>query len=192
MHLAVKTAPVGDIVSLVEMKEHLVVEHTADDDLIESIVKAVTDSFDGPNGVMGRALRTQTWYLYLDAFQDEIVLPLPPLVSVTEITYTDNDGATQTLAGSVYQASARNGVSFIQRAYNQSWPSVRGDRDCVRIEFVCGYGAIEVPAAIKQAAKLLGGHFYATREAVVISRDVAAVVPMTVDALLAPYRVVPV
>ena len=49
------------------------------------------------------------------------------------------------------------------------------------------YSASEVPTEIKQGILILAGHFFEVREPVVIGTSVM-VVPMTVEALLLPYR----
>ena len=50
------------------------------------------------------------------------------------------------------------------------------------------YSANEVPTEIRQGILILAGHFFEVREPVVIGTSVM-VVPMTVEALLMPYRV---
>lgn len=53
------------------------------------------------------------------------------------------------------------------------------------------YSGNAVPMSIRHAILLLAGHFYETRETIVVGRSVsiATEVPFTVDALLAPYRI---
>lgn len=99
-----------------------------------------------------RYLITQTLDLYLDAFpcgRDETI-NLPPLQSVTAITYTDTDGTTQTLAADLYTVDATSIPARITSAYGQSWPSTRDQANAVKVRFVAGYGAAAaVPAAVK-------------------------------------------
>ena len=189
MHLETTTAPVGDIISLQEAKEHLNLEHTGDDDLVETIVADVTARYDGITGIMGRALRTQTVVLYLDAWPSEIMLPLPPFQSITSVTYTDSDGNSQTLAADQYRTTMRNGVTYIIPAYNVTWPTVRGDTDCIQITWVCGYGSKAVPGPIKRAMLLEVGDAYEHRETVVVGTTIGKN-EMAIKNLITPYRVV--
>jgi len=68
-------------------------------------------------------------------------------------------------------------------------PSLYSDRsDPVKIAMTVGYGddTTDVPQAIRHAAMMLAAHWYENREAVAEGSPVP--VPMTVDALTAPYR----
>ena len=63
----------------------------------------------------------------------------------------------------------------------------------VRIRYTAGYktggpDCLKIPEEIKQALKLLIGHFYENRESVVVG-TVANKVPFSVEALLYPFRV---
>lgn len=88
-----------------------------------------------------RALITQTWQLTMTRFPDwEIVLPRPPLQSVTSIQYVDEAGVTQTLSPALYQVSSDQ-PAIVQPAYNEVWPVTRvSTRDAVTITYVAGYG----------------------------------------------------
>jgi hypothetical protein len=63
----------------------------------------------------------------------------------------------------------------------------------VRIRYTAGYrsggpDSLKIPEEIKQALKLLIGHFYENRESVVVG-TVANKVPFSAEALLYPFRV---
>lgn len=185
MRLKLVTPPVVQPVTLDEAKAHLRVTAADEDAHITSLIAAAVGHVDGPSGVLGRALVEQEWDLLLDAFPcDELELPLPPLRSVTSITYVDEQGATQTLAPAAYEVDA-SGV--VLPAYGQTWPRTRAQRNAVTVRFKAGYGTTgaSVPAAIRAAILLLVGDLYANREAQgdTLARNA------TVDALLFPYRV---
>lgn len=199
MSLHLVTAPTVLPVGLNEMKDHLRIEPTDTDEdaLIMGLIHAGVTHIDGQKGILGRALCTQTWDYKLDAFPAEIRIPLPPLQSVDSISYVDENGATQTLSTSVYQV-VNNGTrpSTIVEAYNQSWPTTRCIPQAVTVRFTAGYldnnspadTRNGVPQPVKHALMLLGGHWYENRTPVEVGVSVSDV-PMTVDALLAPYRV---
>jgi uncharacterized phiE125 gp8 family phage protein len=103
MALTIITAPATTPVSLAEAKAHLNVDHTDDDTLIQLIIEAATAHCDGPVGFLGRALVSQQWQLTLDEFpENEIKIPLPPLIAVNSIEYDDVDGAEQTVDPTTY------------------------------------------------------------------------------------------
>lgn len=195
MALSLYVAPVSEPVSLSEAKVHLRVsaDQTDEDSLISALIKAAREYAES---FTGRAIRTQTWDLKLDAFPcDEIVLPYPPVTSVTSITYVDTAGSTQTWDSSLYQTSLPSGPDAgkarIWPAYGQYFPQTRCQMDAVTVRFVAGYATVSaVPESIKAAVKLLIGHWYMNREHVAVGVGVGAVtVPMAADSLLWTYKV---
>lgn len=179
------TPPGTEIVTLTEAKAHLRVTHTDEDALIASVISAAQGWVED---FTERALITQTWDYFLDAFPCEIVLPLPPLQSVTSVKYVDPDGVEQTLASSEYtvDTAAVNGI--VRLGYGKSWPSTRVQANAVTVRFVAGYGvASAVPAAIKSACLLIIGELYARREHALVGAPIA-VVPVSAEYLLWPYR----
>lgn len=106
---------------------------------------------------LGRYLVTQTLDAYFDdfprycnkAFPDPC-FRLPPLQSVSAITYVDADGTTQTLAADQYTVDAVSQPARITPAYGVSWPATRAQTNAVKVRFVAGYGAAAaVPACVK-------------------------------------------
>lgn len=167
MRLRLIAAPAATPLTLAEVKSQ-VRETTSDRDTeLTAMLAAAVAQLDGRAGVLGRALVTQTWELLLDAFPcgDVIELPLPPLQSVTSISYVDSDGSTQTLSTSVYGVDTACEPGAVHLKYNQEWPETRDERNAVTIRFVCGYGlAAAVPENIKSAMKLHIADLDANRE----------------------------
>lgn len=194
MSLYLVTAPTAEPVSVAEAKLHVRQDDADDDELIRSLIVAAREYTEN---FTRRALMTQTWDLKLDTFPycDEIWLPKAPAVSVTSITYVDNDGVTQTWSTSAYTTDFPTGPHARQgrivRAYQQTYPQTRMVVNAVAVRFVCGYGAAAaVPAGIKQAMKLLIGHWYENREAVLTEARMTFPLPtpMAVDSLLWPFK----
>ena len=145
------TAPTVLPLHLNEVKARLHIEPTdnnEDADIMASLRSAVED-IDGRDGWLGRALCTQTWDYILDRFPGSarfnqygsIFLPLPPMQSVTSISYTDTAGDNQTLAASKYKVSGANdsAPARIAPAFSESWPTTRDEPDAVTVRFVAGY-----------------------------------------------------
>lgn len=187
--------------TVAEVKANSRVEHSAEDALIETYLRAATGHLDGPDGVLGRALVPQTIKWVLDKFPEDdkpLVIPLPPLIGVTSIAYRDGNSVSQSL--SVGTLTKVDGGQMLPSSYipasGTNWPSTDGRMGAVEVVFQCGYEAPDdspedlaanVPWPIKEAILLMAEHWYAHRSAVM--SDQAYIVPMTVNSLVAPYIV---
>jgi uncharacterized phiE125 gp8 family phage protein len=195
------TAPTSDPISLAEAKAHCRVTTLDEDGLIAGYILAAREMAET---YTRRAFTTQTWDFTIDCdwpqavdrevyrTQDRIVLPKPPVQSVTSVSYTDLDGNEQTLATNQYRVLRLNqerSEAFIDPAYGVVWPSVRRQAETIRVRFVCGYSAENpLPESIRHAMLLIIAHFYEHREAVNVG-NIVNELPMGVEALLFPYRV---
>lgn len=132
-------------VTMDEVKAHLNVTHTEDDGKIAGYLASVVAGLDGPEGLLGRALITQTLEYTLDSFpRRPINLPCAPMQSVSSITYIDTDGDSQTLATATYRVlNASNPMERgrIELAYGSTWPSTRRIEQAVTVTYVAGFGA---------------------------------------------------
>lgn len=185
--LTLVSPPAEVPVSLTEIKTHSRIDEDLheEDPLLEALARAATEWAET---FLRRALVTQTWELALPWFPSWIEVPKPPLQSVTSITYTDPDGASQTLATSVYTADTRRDPGRIVLAYGQSWPSTRPVPNAVVVRFVCGYGGVEdVPDLVKRGILMRAADLYEHRESFVTGTIVS---PLSVAAerLLWPCR----
>lgn len=170
-------APSVTPVSLTEIKAHCRVDGSDDDTTLQIYLDAAVAHLDGAEGILGRCLVTQTWDYNLDAFDGDIVVPLPDLQSVTSVTYVDSAGATQTVSAADYTVAGQRIVP------DTSWPVAGDVPNAVTVRFVAGYGlAAAVPAAIKAAILLYVGDLYANREGSGEFGNMAA------RALLMPYK----
>jgi len=189
MRLTRTKAPEVEPVTLAETKRHLRVDDPDDDALIENLITAAREHVEE---VCRRQLLTATWILSLPGFPaggGAIRLPRPPCQEA-EVKYVDSIGTTQELtAVTDYQVTADDWTAEVSPAYGKSWPAARAVPEAVLVEFEAGYGdeGANVPASIRAAILLLVGHLYENREAT--AGEALKVVPMAVDSLLAPYRV---
>lgn len=172
MTLILVTAPPVLPVTETEVWQHLRLTLSGSpatpDDAIEALVlkhlKAAVDAIEGRDGWLGRAIIQQTWDLKLPGFPSRIRIPLPPLQSVTSVTYLDNNGNSQTLATDQYQVVGVGsfGPGRIDPAYGVTWPTTRDQAEAVTVRFVAGYDIVDspldyranVPDSIKSAIKL--------------------------------------
>jgi uncharacterized phiE125 gp8 family phage protein len=205
------TAPANDPVSLDEAKAHLRVDYPDDDLLITACIKASTGFVEGPTGFIGRALIDQTWDLYLDGFpgqffrnafptlrsqRQSIEIPLPPLIEVVGVFFTDSAGNEQQLPTSSYVVDAISEPARLVPARGAGWP-VCGHHEVnsVRIRFRAGYLDMSnspptdnVPFEIKAAILMHVADLYANRETQVIGQGVTTL-PWAAEQLLRPKRV---
>ena len=140
-----------------------------------------------------RALITQTLDAYFDGFPavSPYEIKLPPLSSVTAITYTDTNGATQTLAADQYLVDATSQPARIAPAYGCSWPSTRAQSNAVKVRFVAGYGAAAaVPQCVKTWMLMRIATLWENRSALIVgSGGLIEIPPCFIDSLLDPERV---
>lgn len=172
-------------------------------DILEAFIAAATAHVDGPTGVLGRALVQQVWDYKIDCFPchgASILMPLPPLQSVTSIGYVDGDGATQTWGSGNYQVvgAGAEARAEIVEAYGAVWPVTRRRREAVTIRFTCGYPAADeelpehiptVPDPIRHAIIMMVADMYRFRETVEPGALSAVPMSLPVKALLTPFRV---
>lgn len=141
-------APTTEPVNFDEAKNHLRIDHDADD---LRILGSITTAREQAEDFTLRALVSQKWELVLDSFLPRIDIPLPPLATVDSVKYIDADGAEQTLAANLYRVVKTGDVAYIEPAYNTAWPMTRGTA-AVTVAFTCGYTV--APARVKAAVLL--------------------------------------
>ncbi|MGD9879022.1 MAG: head-tail connector protein [Hyphomicrobiaceae bacterium] len=188
--LSLVTAPSAEPVTLAEAKAHLRVEpdEMEADNLIRSLIASARAHVENETG---RALMAQTWDLRLDCWPitGYITLPKPPLQSVTHVKYYDTAGVQQTWSPALYQVA--NGLPpRLAPIDGEVFPTLATMKlNAIEVRFVAGYVSAElVPEPIRQAIKLLVGHWYEFREEVVVGAAVNSI-PSGVAALLFTHRV---
>ena len=138
---------------------------------------------------------TQTWDFRYPWFMDTrrpLIIPKAPLQSVTNITYLDEDGISQTLGSSNYSvrtfAGYAAGRGYVELNDDVSLPSVYTDAIMpVTVRAVCGYGAAaDVPEGLKMAIYLMLGDLYEQRQETMMS--VSSKTKTTTERLMSPYR----
>lgn len=187
MALTLFAAPAEEPLSVAELKAWVRVTHSAEDALLGSIIKSCRAKAEN---YTERVLIAQTWDQTLDAFPEaQIELLQGPAQSITSVSYVDEDGVQQTLAGAAYTLDKRRFPDWLLPAYDTSWPATQASANAVSIRYVCGYAnAAAVPDDIKQWLLLTGAFLYKNREAFVIGGKVGEIPGRFLDTLLDPYR----
>ena len=153
LRFTVVTGPAKEPVTLDTAKTHMRIDGADSDEKVANLIVAAREWVEQ---YTRRALMTQTLRITRDDLTSEMFLPRPPLQSVTSITYVDEDGATQTATGTLYDTDTDAEPGRVLLAYEQEWPDVRAHPNAVAVTYVAGYGSnrAEVPYAVREALLL--------------------------------------
>lgn len=153
--------PDGEPVTRDEARDYARITETADDSIVDGLITAARRYVERVYRIQ---LVTATWELYLDGFPSRygIIIPRPPLVSVTSVTYTDETGSGQTWSSSDYQTDLNSKPGRIRPVEGETWPNTQASTyGTVVVTYVAGFGAAaDVPEEIKTAIKLRVEYFY--------------------------------
>lgn len=199
--LSIVTDATGEPVSVGEIREHLRIDSTREDRLLESYTK-VAISY-GEN-LTKRDFMEKTRKLVLDNFQSIIELPRPPLstaASNVTIRYTNTTGGTSTCVKSSistcnYVVDYDSEPGKIILGYGYTWPDVRPIKNAVRITYKSGYAISSVtsnvttPEPIKQWIKVRVGQMHNFRQPVVSDESLRYLRRDFVDGMLDPYLII--
>ena len=172
--IKVVTAWTTSAVPTSTQKSFMRVDFSDDDTLIGELVKSSQNVIET---YLNRAITTQTLELYLDRLpfysdinypegtftapdmeynSNFIVLPKPPVTSVTHVKYFDDSDTEYTYASSNYYVDTISEQARIVLRTGKSWPTVTETRNANAyvVKYVAGYGgASDVPEPIVQAIK---------------------------------------
>ena len=185
----IRTAvPLALPVSLNEVKAHLRIDASDEDALLASMIRAATNTAED---YIGRALITQSWSLFLDHWPAgrRVDLPKSPTQSVDSIRVFADDDTSVMYAPANYYLNAASDPAGIFLRRGVAPPIPTRVTNGIEIKFVAGYGPsqADVPVPIVEGIKNLVGYWFEHRDAVTPNYRTASL-PVSVDALFAPYR----
>lgn len=205
---------VTEPITLDDAKLHLRVDNDAEDDLIESMITSARTSCERR---MQRSIISQSWILTQSSFghphidhhmvdlpelfnlswyhnrchghPGSIVLPHPPIRSVTSVAYLDSSHQRVALDPTAYRLAVVGEMLALLRPMGAPWPRTAREPDAVVITYVAGWAdALQIPSPILSWIKLRIGALYENRE------EYAAGQPIPelgfADGLLDPYTIV--
>ena len=170
-----------------EAKDFLKVYTTADDTLIDNLIKAATESCQ---------IYTNQYFLntvleqYSDKWSEIYTLYKSPVSSITYIKYYATNGDLVTLDASNYILDDVSKPARIGLAVDATLPSLSDRINAVHVKYTVGYGtaSTDVPDGIKQAVLLTLGNWYENRQTVITGRT-ATELPLSSQYLLDQYKI---
>lgn len=168
---ALTVSDVGDAPMTLELaKKFLSVFHSDKDAVILELIR---EAYAEVESRTGRQIRTANGTLSLNRFPEKnqpIVLPRPPLVSLTAVKYYDTASTLRTLANCRSQLDAFPGLVFAPAG--EEWPDTQEDKpNAVEVSFVCGgYEPEVLRAAVRCLLDLAYNDMEATKADQVRSR----------------------
>jgi hypothetical protein len=119
---------------------------TPEQDIEDSLISGyISDARIYVETVSQRVIVDRTLEAFLDSFPYNEQLADPyrielssPLISVEYVKYIASDGVLTTLGNDVYDVDTVSEPGLVVPAYNQSFPSSRGDKNSVRIKHLAG------------------------------------------------------
>ncbi|RZI46574.1 head-tail connector protein [Candidatus Finniella inopinata] len=171
-----------EVVSLPEVKAHLRLDHSFEDDYLLTIIQAATQNVES---YLGKSLISRTWQLMWQPDKSEkgglveIKLPYPPLMEIISVN--------KIFQGDRKQPMKRYGLETMS-----SMPKLIcvADSEAVEVIYRSGYGDYpkSIPAGIRQALLVRIADFYENRCSA--SFESKSTLDSLFKELLAPHRLV--
>ena len=181
------TLAVNPLFTTTEAKDFLKVDTNADDNLIDSMIKAATQSCQI---FTNRYFLTTTVTQYSDKWDGIYTLYKSPVIGITHIKYFDSNDTEQTLASSNYILDNISQPARIGISVDGTLPNLADRINAVEVKYSVGYGELssDVPEGIKQAVLITIGNWYENRQTVITGRT-ATELPLSSQYLLEQYKI---
>ena len=126
------------------------------DELDEDVLTAAVAYTEVAEQLTNRAFVQGSWKAGYRAFGAEMILPKPPLVSVTRVSFYDPDGVLRVLDPQDYFVDVDAEPAVLTPAPGRMWPETIDRKNAVEVQYICGYGPTEasVPKTVKQYVKV--------------------------------------
>ena len=176
MTIKIITQPTSEPVTLDELKAYARIDGDDDDILLTGLIKTAREYVENATG---RACITQTLEEIRGHFPIACMsLPRYPVQSIVSVKYLNIDGDEETLTNDLdYYLDLDSHPAALSPA--RYWPATAHRTNAVRVRYIAGGEAADVPQAFKTAICGLAAFWYEQREPVVIG----------VSAMNVPYHV---
>jgi uncharacterized phiE125 gp8 family phage protein len=188
MALVMTAGPAAEPISLAETKAHLRIDGNDEDALLSSLIVAARAFVEK---TLARALISESWSLYLDAWPRSgwVALPIAPVQSVTAVRVHDPEDVASAVEAGSYSVDTLSEPARIVLSSGAAQLLPPRRLNAYEVAFTAGYGddASDVPEPIRHALKLTVAHWFENREPVELG-ELPQEVQATVAGLLLPYR----
>lgn len=168
------------ILSIASLKEHLSVLHDDDDVLISAYRDAAVDMVERYCGIRLGACENVVWKA--ESLASHVKLGAWPVTDINSVSWLDNEGATITGDATIWRIVRRDEIALKPGAVMPT-----GVAAGVEINFDCGFGDTNRPAALVQAARFFVAHLYRHREGV-LTGTISGELPLGFRELCSRYR----
>ena len=185
--LKVDTAATTPVFTTAQAKEFLKVDVSTDDDLIDNLILAATESCQiYTNQYFINTIVTQ----YSDTWNGFYKLYKSPVSAITHVKYYDSDDSLQTLASSNYILDGTSKPARMGLAVDGTLPTLSKRINAVDVTYTVGYGtaSTDVPEGIRTAIILTVGNWYQNRQSVITGKT-ATELPLSSQYLLDQYKI---
>lgn len=158
----IRTAgPLAEPVTLVDVKAHLRLDHSSEDELLAGLIRAAREEVERTTGM---ALLDQQWRQLLDRWPRDgcAVLAIHPVREILSVTAFGTEGEASLLDPADYQADL---VSRPARIHFATPAQPLRAMNGIEIDFTAGFGeaGTDVPDLLRRAIVTLVAHWYEFR-----------------------------
>lgn len=199
MLLVLDRPDLDTIISIDLVKQHLRVEHAAEDDLIKLYRDAAMEFLEEHTTLVGGPTLFEESFDAWNCFGDSSSLSRAPVREIVSVQYLDEDDALQAISDAdwYFKRSVEGGkVYFID---DFDLPDLSTQKLPIRIQYQAGFDigdesgtgddpSLRRPRRFDQAVFLLCGHWYQNRETVNIG-NIVNNLPLAFDSIAHQLRV---
>lgn len=184
MSLTLIAPPAEEPVALADLKAFLKIDGADEDALLATLIRAARAHLEA---LTARGFVTQTWRIARDAWpaHGRMSLPIGPVASLDAVMVTGAAGPVS-VSPDLFALDGAGTPPRLAWAPG-SLPAPAVAMAGIAVDVTVGWGeAADVPPALVQAVRLLAAHWFENRVPA-SPRDDIAVLPRTVEALIAPF-----
>lgn len=185
MPLAIISKPISKPVTLVQIKRHLRLDHSEDDEYLNELTDSATSHVEAATGkfLISRVVRQ-----YIEAMPASRSIPLEvwPIRSIQEVRGYDFNGSANIILSENYRLDNRIEPPSLILNTNINFNAFYNG---IEVDMEVGYGAtgVDIPSNITRAILVLIAHWYEFR-GTLPAGDETGIIPDGLSALLAPLK----
>jgi len=189
-YLEIKTPNTTQIVSTSDLKEHLKITFSDDDNYIDALESAAVGMVEQ---YTNRFLLQTQLYQYGNKFSDLEILfkspAMPNAVATPVALEYKNGGSWASVTSTDYEYVNAIQPARLYAGENWSSPTTDDIFQAWRFTYFVGYAsASDIPSALIQAIKITVADMYENRQSVIVGK-IASEIPKTAEYLMNPYKI---